>query len=110
MNQKSYAAAAVPIVLVRAAKPVDTPDDGGFFWRRDIPDFLAALAESPQQIELRWIRVGQLAAAADARHLRTAGLAPRRLAAFLARDMKEQLWLGDVRHIDDGRAVFFLLV
>ena len=70
-----------------------------------VPDLVTGVAGRAQQVHLALVGARQLAAVADPDHLRAAGLA----LTGLARNVGEVPRLLRVRHVDDRRAVAFLL-
>ena len=98
-------ASAFPLVLVGASELAELDEHRGLFRYRHVPHLLTRIAEGAQQVGLFLIGPGQLAARADARHLRAARLAPGHLAALFARNVKEQFRRPRVGHIQDRGAV-----
>ena len=107
-DEERDAGVAFPEALVRVAKAADHHRHARRRRRiGDVPDLVRRSAEAAQQVDLALVRAGQLAAVADAGHLRAARFAaarPGRLAGNM-REVLRPLRIGDV---DDRRAVVFL--
>ena len=93
---------------MRITEPADHDRDPAWLGRiGHIPDFMRRIAKAAQQVHFVFVGTRQLAAIADASHLRPAGLACSGCSG-LTWNMSEVLGLFRIRHIDDRRPVVLL--
>src|SRR5258706_1508766 len=100
------AAVALPPVFVGTLQALDDRGKQARLRRIGyVPDLVRRIAESAKQVHLALVALGQLAAVAYAHHLRPARL---RQSGF-AGNVGQVAGFFRIGHIDDGRAVVFLL-